>query len=57
MLNDEIKIKNSIKKNNSSQHKLTHQTRDPSHETRIISLYSNQNKSRSLISNQLNIEG
>jgi hypothetical protein len=52
-----LKLRILLKKNNSSQPKLTHQTRDPSHETRIISLYSNQNKSRSLISNQLNIEG
>jgi hypothetical protein len=45
------------KKNNSSQSKLTHETRDLSHEMKIMSLNSNQNKSRSLILNQLNIEG
>jgi hypothetical protein len=43
MLNDEIKIRIMLKrqKNNSSQPKLTHQTRDPSHEMRIVSLNSN----------------
>jgi hypothetical protein len=46
-----------IQKNNLSQSKLTHETHDLSHETRIMSLNSNQNKSRSLILNQINIEG
>ena len=56
-----LKMKNLTKKdpknNLRSQPRLTHQNHYPSNEVRLTTLKLNQNKSQSIILNQLNVVG